>query len=110
MWGPLRKILARSKSLGATLGEVICETPPTKGVSSHSLFQWRVKKGLDPTSFFIALKLRADAYAGAEGSPTNYISFDIKTAEQIRADLDRCIAEYRRLTSGSRWPSKSQTR
>ena len=68
-----------------------------KGRSSHSFFQWRVKRGLDNSSLFITLKVVADAYVGVEGATRDYISFDIATAEQIRADLDRCISEYYRF-------------
>jgi hypothetical protein len=50
------------------------------------------------TSLFVAFKLLPDSYAGPEGTPTNYISFDIATAERLRADLDLCIDEYHRLS------------
>jgi hypothetical protein len=106
MWAPLRKLLARSRILGSSLGEVVFETSPVTGQSSHSLFQWRVKKGLDGNSLFVALRLVPDAYAGREESPTNYISFDIESAKQIRADLDRCIAEFYRLAAAGT-PSRS---
>jgi hypothetical protein len=92
MWAPIKKLLAKSKTFGTLFGDVLFETPPLKGQSSHSTFQWQVKKSLDEKSFYVALKLIPDAYAGPEGSPTNYASFDIATALQIRSDLDECIS------------------
>jgi hypothetical protein len=98
MWTPFRRLFARSKVLGSLLGDVVFETPPLKGQSSHSIFQWRVKKSLDEKSILISLKLIPDGYAGPEGSPRNYINFDLATAEQIKADLDICIRKARQLT------------
>jgi hypothetical protein len=98
MWRQLERLLARSRTLSSALGDVVFETPPLRGQSRHSLFQWRLKKGLDGTSLFVAFKLLPDTYAGPEGTPTNYISFDIATAERLRADLDLCIDEYHRLS------------
>src|SRR5262249_1199000 len=97
MWTPFRRLFARSKLLGSLLGDVVFETPPLKGQSSRSIFQWRVKKTLDDKSLLISLKLVPDGYAGSDGSPNNYISFDLATAEQIRADLDACISKARQL-------------
>jgi hypothetical protein len=101
MWSHLKKFLARSKTLSSSFGEVIFETETIQGQSSYSLFQWRIKKGLDEKSIFVALKLLPDAYMGPEGRPINYISFDIASAELARAELDRCIAEYYRLTDAA---------
>src|SRR5262245_20095933 len=42
MWAPLAKLLARSKNLNASLGEVIFETREIKGQSPRSFLQWRV--------------------------------------------------------------------
>jgi hypothetical protein len=92
MWAPIRKLLAKSKTFGTLFGDVLFETLPLKGQSSHSTFQWQVKKSLDEKSFYVALKLIPDGYAGPEGSPTNYASFDLATALQIRAGLDECIS------------------
>lgn len=97
MWGPFKKLFAKSKSLGVLLGEVLFETPMLQGQSSRSVFQWRLKKSLDERSLFISLKLVPDGYAGPEGAPTNYIDFDLTTAEQIRTNLDACIAAARQL-------------
>ncbi len=99
MWTLFRKFLAQSKTLGSLLGDVLFETPPLKGQSSHSAFQWRVKKSLDEKSFYVSLKLIPDGYAGPTGSPTNYINFDLATAQQIKADLDDCIAMARQLAA-----------
>lgn len=102
MWSPLKKVLARSKSLGSLLGDVLFETPPLQGQSSHSLFQWRVKESLDEQSLFVSLRLVPDGYAGSQGSPTNYINFDLATALQIREDLDRCIARALNIEASRR--------
>ncbi|MBA1154949.1 hypothetical protein [Microvirga mediterraneensis] len=83
--------------MGSLLGEVIYEAEPLQGQSSTSLFQWRVKKGLDDASYFVSLKMLPDGSAGPEGAPKNYISFDLETAEQVRGSLEVCIAECRRL-------------
>ncbi len=99
MWAPFRKFLAGSKTLGSLLGDVLFETPPLQGQSSHSTFQWRVKKSLDEKSFYVSLKLIPDGYAGPEGSPTNYINFDLATALQVKADLDDCISMARQLAA-----------
>jgi hypothetical protein len=47
--------------------------------------------------YFVAVRMRPDAYAGPEGAPTNYMNFDIETAQQLKLNLDRCISEYHRL-------------
>jgi hypothetical protein len=61
MWDPLRKILARfSKPLRATLGDVAFETPRIQGQMLHSAFQWRIKKDVDTSSFYIGVKLLLD--------------------------------------------------
>jgi hypothetical protein len=102
MWVPFRKLLSRSRGFNSLLGEVVFEAPPLKGQSSHSLFQWRVKRGLDDNSFFISLKMLPDGYEGPDGRVKNYISFDLATAEQVRANLDACIAEFHRLKTNVR--------
>jgi hypothetical protein len=101
MWSPFRKLLARSKTLGSLLGEVLFETPPLKGQSQYSFCQWRVKSGLDDVPFFINLKMLPDGYEGPEGAARNYISFDLETAEHVRKSLDTCILECRRLINAS---------
>jgi hypothetical protein len=45
--------------------------------------------------------MKPDGYAGPEGSPTNYISFDLATALKIRSDLDECIKIARHFDSPS---------
>jgi len=105
MWLSLKGLLAQLNIFNASLGDVLFETPPVKGRSAHSYFQWRVKKGLDNSSLFITLKVRADAGYGLAGATTDYLSFDLATAEQIRADLDRCISEYRQLARAGMLPA-----
>ena len=99
MWAFVKTLLAKSKLLNQALGEVVFETPEIKGTSSHSFFQWRVKKAVEGDQYFVALRMCPDAHAGAEGSPTNYMNFDIETAQRLKFNLDRCIAEYYRLVS-----------
>ena len=76
MWLSLKGLLAQLNIFNASLGDVLFETPPVKGRSAHSYFQWRVKKGLDNSSLFITLKVRADAGYGLAGATTDYLSFD----------------------------------
>lgn len=59
------------------------------------------EKSLDEKSFYVSLKLIPDGYAGPEGSPTNYINFDLATALQVKADLDDCISMARQLAAQS---------
>lgn len=99
MWGPFRKLLSKSPLLGGLFGDVLHETPALRGQSSHSVFQWRVKKSLDETTLLVSLRLIPDGYAGAEGSPTNYINFDLATARQIKRDLEECITVASQLAS-----------
>ncbi|MBR0961254.1 hypothetical protein [Bradyrhizobium japonicum] len=97
MWASVKRILAKSKLLNQTVGDVVFETPEIKGSSSHSFFQWRIKKSMVGGQYFVALRMRPDAYAGPEGAPTNYVNFDIEAAQRLRSDLDLCIREYDRL-------------
>lgn len=97
MWTFVKKVLSRSRVLNSVLGEIVFETPEVTGESSRSFFQWRVKKTLEGDRYFVGLRMRPDAYAGSEGSPTNFMNFDIETAQRVRAHLDRCIAECDRL-------------
>lgn len=97
-WAFIRKAFGRSKTLNAALGEVVFETPKVSGQSSSSFFHWRIKKDLQGSGYFVGLRMLPDAHAGAEGSPTNYMNFDIASARLLRFELDRCIAEYDRLT------------
>jgi hypothetical protein len=97
MWASVKQLLAKSKLFNQTLGDVVFETPEIKGASSHSFFQWRIKKSVKGEQYFVDLRMRPDAYAGPEGSPTNYMSFDIETAQNLKSSLDRCISEYYRL-------------
>jgi hypothetical protein len=101
MWNFVKKSLAQSNILNQALGDVVFGTSEIKGASSHSFFQWRIKRSVDGGQHFVALRMRPDTYAGAEGGPTNYMSFDIEAAKQLRADLDRCISECSRLHDGT---------
>ncbi len=98
MWTAIKKLLVRSPVLNQALGEVVFETPEIKGVSAHSFLQWRVKKSIEGGHYVVAFRMLPDAYAGSEGSPTNYMHFDIESAQRLRFQLDRCIDEYYRLT------------
>ena len=97
MWVAFKKLFSKSKNFRALFGDVLFQTNPVQGQNGHSTFQWQVKKGLDQQSFYIGVKMIADGYMGPEGSPTNYISFDLTTAEQIKAGIDECIAVARQL-------------
>ena len=99
MWGPLRRLFAPSKSFGALFGDVVFESEVVRGQAASSQFQWQVKRGLDEKSYYVCVKMRADGSIGAEGSPTNFINFDLPTALKIRADIDECIAIVRHFAS-----------
>jgi hypothetical protein len=99
MWGPLRRLFARSDSLRALFGDVVFESETVCGQVASSQFQWQVKRGLDEKSYYVCVKMKPDGYAGPEGSPTNYINFDLPTALKIRADIDECIAIVRHFGS-----------
>jgi len=100
MWTFLKKYLARSRNLNAALGDVMFETSEVAGQNPRSFIQWRVKKAVDDDRYFVGLRMLPDAYIGREGSPTNYMNFDIESAQRLRFNLDRCIDEYYRLTRG----------
>ena len=97
MWAFLRKALGRSKLVNSALCDVVYETPEGRGQNARSFLQWRIKKNLDGDVYFVGLRMLPDAYAGAEGLPTNYMNFDIESAQRLRSHLDLCIAEYDRL-------------
>lgn len=100
MWFLFRKLLAKSKTFNALLGDVVFITPQEYGSLGHSYFEWRVKKSIDNSRLFVAVAMIADGYAGAEGSPTNYIQFDLDTAIRLRDNLNDCI-EFVRQQSGT---------
>jgi hypothetical protein len=89
MWSFLKKMLARSNTLNVLLGDISFTTPPQRGVSKHSFFEWCVKKSVAGDRLYVSAKIIADGYAGPEGSPTNYIGFDLDSA-------NRCIAVVQR--------------
>jgi hypothetical protein len=92
MWNFAKKLLSRSRSMNVLLGDVIFETQPIGGSSSHSFLKWRVKRSIDGHGIYIGVLMRPDGYAGPEGSPTNYMSFDVAAATLLRDTLDQCIA------------------
>jgi hypothetical protein len=95
----IKRFLSKLPFLNSALGDVVFETAPLKGQVPGSFFQWRIKQTGDGTGMFIGMKLRPDRYAGPEGAVTSYLELSIEAAEQARADLDRCIAEYHRQVS-----------
>src|ERR1700743_2094344 len=99
MWAPLRNLFSRSSSWKALLGDVVLESEAVRGQAASSRFQWQVKRGLDEKSYYVCIKMKADGHIGSEGSPTNYINFDLPTALKIRADIDECIAIVRHFGS-----------
>jgi hypothetical protein len=101
MWPFISKLLSKSQALNSLLGEVVFHTPREYGASSHSFFEWRVKESIDKSRRFIGVAMRADTYAGAEGSPTNYIQFDFDTAVRLRDSLSDCIEFMRQDGAGS---------
>jgi hypothetical protein len=109
MWVVLKKLFSQSKSLNALLGDVVFLTPREQGASAHSFFEWRVKASLDNSKIYIAVALKPDGYAGPEGSPTNYIQFDLDTAVRLRDSLNDCIEHARQLPQsvGARSPHGS---
>jgi hypothetical protein len=101
MWVFLRKLLSRSsKTLNAVFGDVVFTTPQEHGASTRSFFEWRVKRSVDNGQIYIAVAMLADASAGREGSPTNYIHFDLDSAVRLRDNLNNCI-EFARQQSAS---------
>ena len=56
---------------------------------------------MDQESYYIGIKMKADAFIGPEGQPMNYINFDLATARQIRADIDECIAVAQHFATGN---------
>ena len=83
-------------------GEVIFSTRKESGAFEHSFFEWRVKETIDQREIFIAVMMKPDGYAGIEGSPTNYINFDLNTAVRLRDSLNRCIEFTRQRTEEKR--------
>ncbi|MFK4512218.1 hypothetical protein LPJ38_01630 [Bradyrhizobium daqingense] len=108
MWASIKKILSKSQLLNQAMGDVVFETPEIRGGHSRSFLQWRVKKSVNGDQYFVALKMRPDAYAGPEGEPTNYLNFDIEAAQRLRSNLDLCIREYHRLADNASAQSSRQ--
>jgi hypothetical protein len=96
MWGSVKKLLGHIGSFNSLLGDVVFETPPVGGQSSSSEFEWRVKQGTDGQSLFVSLKCQPDTSFEVNNRSRMYIEFDLAAAQQVRADLDACIAELQR--------------
>jgi hypothetical protein len=101
MWASLKRLFSSSRNFRALFGDVLFQTNPVAGQGSHSVFQWQVRRGLDQESYYIGIKMKADAFIGPEGQPMNYINFDLATARQIRADIDECIAVAQHFATGN---------
>lgn len=93
-----KKILSKSKTLNAALGGVVCDTPKIKGQNLGSYIQVRLKKNLDGSDHLYSIKFKPDFYAGAEGSPTNYLNLDVEKARQLKQYLEKCIDAHGKLT------------
>jgi hypothetical protein len=91
MWTFLMRSLSRSESLNALMGDVVFITEHEHGFHDHSFFQWRVKNTIRGDELYVSIEMIADAYAGREGSPRNYMSFDLAKAKRLRNRLDECI-------------------
>jgi hypothetical protein len=72
-----------------TPGAVVFEAPEIQGASTHSFFQGRVRKSMKRHFYVVALRMVPDAYDGAEGSPTNYMHFDIESAHAAHRRSDQ---------------------
>jgi hypothetical protein len=101
MWSFFRNLLARSPSLNILLGDVAYTTTAEKGLSKRSFVEWYVKRPVKGAGLYVSAKMIPDGYAGPEGSPTNYISFDLDTAIRLRDHLDECIDVVRRHSATS---------
>jgi hypothetical protein len=96
MLSSLKKLFSRSAIANAMFGDVVFAMPREQGTASHSFLQWRVKATIDRSQIHVGLAMKADYYAGAEGSPTNYMEFDLETAVRVRDNLNECIEFVRR--------------
>jgi hypothetical protein len=101
MWPFLEKLLSRSTTLNMMMGNVVFTTPRERGAFAHSFFEWRVKASIDGSQVSIGLAMKADSYAGVEGSPTNYMQFDVDTAIRLRDNLNACIEFVRQQSNAS---------
>ena len=95
MWAFAKKLLAKSNTMNALLRDVVFKPPPVGGSVSHSFLEWRVKRSIDQRDVYIGLSMKPDGYAGAEGSPTNYMNFSLEAATRLRDNLNECIAVAR---------------
>jgi hypothetical protein len=91
MWPFVKRILSHSETLSVIFGDIVFQTESENGVRQRSFIQWKVKKALRGNEFYVSLAMISDAYEGPEGSPTNYMSFDLAKAKRLRDKLDQCI-------------------
>jgi hypothetical protein len=52
-------------------------------------FQCRARKSMKRDFYVVALRMVPDAYDGAQGSPTNYMRFDIENAHSAHRRSDQ---------------------
>jgi hypothetical protein len=98
--GLSKKAVFTIKNVKCCAWRRVFTTPQEHGAYARSFFEWRVKQSIDNNQMYIAVAMRPDFYAGLEGSPTNYIHFDIDTAVRLRDNLNDCI-EFTRQQSKS---------
>ena len=99
MFGIAKKLLSKSKTLNATLGEVVREFGTIESVASNGFVAVRLKKELDGGGFVTGLKLKSDWSAGIEGRENHYLYFDMDSTLRLREALDQCIEQSRDLNS-----------
>lgn len=67
------------------------------GEVSTAYIKVRLKEKLGKDGYLIGFKLKPNMCAGADGSTTDYIYFNIARAKKLRDELDTCIANHERL-------------
>ena len=92
----LKRLLAsRSRTFNQALGDVVSEGELIQGTTRHSYAKYRLKKSVDGEQCFISVEFKPDYYAGPEGTPKNWIDFDLNAAVRFREALDACITDLR---------------
>ena len=103
MLSRLKRLMAsRSRVLNRALGDVVSEREPIQGTTRHGYAKCRIKQSVHGEQCFISVEFRPDYLAGPEGSPKNWIDFDLASAERLRDTLDFCIAEAKTRTASNR--------
>jgi hypothetical protein len=87
----LAQLLPRSATLDMALGDIVFDGEKIAGQYSRSYIQARIKASVDGSRRYLSLAMKPDAYAGPDGSPTNYLNLDLAAALQLRANLDETI-------------------